>query len=414
MHWWQRIASFDVAARRFLAGAFLIELGHAFLWTLQNLYVRAVGFREAEAGQVLSMNTIGIVLATFPAAYMYDRLGPRRSLSLACVAATVGMVGMACSTALPVLKAFAVLNGAAFCLHNVVAAPFIMSIARPHERSHLFGAEFASHTSAQTVGPLLAGWLAAHSLVGWLPGADAAGLDAAQLLRGALIVGTERRTLFGILRKDRRALWVKLAIPNCIIGIGAGLTIPFINLYLTDRFALDTDALGLVMAAAAATMTVAVLAVPAVVARWGFVRATITSELLSLPFFALLAFTTDVRVAVVAVIIRQALMNVCHPIWRNFMMEITPPLWRASVNSITMLAWNAGWGFSVVAGGLLIEGTAGLLGTGTDGYAVPIVLTIALYLAALGFEAWFFWGRRGLGVATTGETLSAPHEGQID
>ena len=273
--------------------------------------------------------------------------------------------------------------------------------------------------------------------MGWLPGADAAGLDAAQLLRGALIVGallglagtlfylrlpdtatvapdTERRTLFGILRKDRRALWVKLAIPNCIIGIGAGLTIPFINLYLTDRFALDTDALGLVMAAAAATMTVAVLAVPAVVARWGFVRATITSELLSLPFFALLAFTTDVRVAVVAVIIRQALMNVCHPIWRNFMMEITPPLWRASVNSVTMLAWNAGWGFSVVAGGLLIEGTAGLLGTGTDGYAVPIVLTIALYLAAIGFEAWFFWGRRGLGVATTGETLSAPHEGQID
>ena len=278
------------------------------------------------------------------------------------------------------------------------------------------------------MGPLLAGWLAAWGLPMW---ADVGSLRVT-LIAGALLGFTavafylrlpdrsdiapasERSTLFGILSKERRGLWIKLAIPEFIIGIGAGMTIPFINLYLTDRFAMDTDGLGVVMAAAAATMTVAVLAVPAIVARYGFVRATITSELLSIPFFIALAFTTDVRIAVVAVVIRQAFMNVCHPIWRNFIMEITPPLWRAGVNSIIMLAWNLGWGVSVVAGGLLIEGTAGMLGAESDGYAVPIVITCGLYILAIAFEAWFFWGRRGLGVASSGETLSAPHEGQLD
>jgi hypothetical protein len=55
-----------------------------------------------------------------------------------------------------------------------------------------------------------------------------------------------------------------------------------------------------------------------------------------------------------------------------------------------------------------------MLGAGTDGYAVSIVLTNGLYLATSVCEAAFLWPRRGLGIASTGETLSAPHEGQID
>ena len=94
---------------------------------------------------------------------------------------------------------------------------------------------------------------------------------------------------------------------------------------------------------------------------------------------------------------RQALMNVVHPLWRNFMMEITPETWRASVNSITALAWNLGWGVSVVFGGQLIERTAGLLGDDVDGYALPMLLTIALYLAAIATEAAFFWHERERG-----------------
>ena len=82
-------------------------------------------------------------------------------------------------------------------------------------------------------------------------------------------------------------------------------------------------------------------------------------------------------------------------------MELTPERWRPSVNSMCTLGWNAGWGVSTVFGGKLIEGTAGLLGEGTDGYALPMLITIGLYVAAIVVEAVFFRGelqrgRRGL------------------
>ena len=60
--------AFSPDARRFLLGAILLELGHAFLWVLQNLYVRSVGFGDAAAGQVLASAGLGVVLSTIPAA----------------------------------------------------------------------------------------------------------------------------------------------------------------------------------------------------------------------------------------------------------------------------------------------------------------------------------------------------------
>jgi MFS family permease len=181
------------------------------------------------------------------------------------------------------------------------------------------------------------------------------------------------------------------------VGLGAGLTIPFINLYFTDRFDIAKGELGTVMAASQITMTVGLLAMPWTVRRLGLLKSTILSEALSLPFFLILAFTTDFPVAMVAFMFRAALMNLSHPMWRNLMMEITPDEWRAPVNSVSMLAWHLGWAISNQLGGELIEHSAGWAGEGTDGYVVPMLITTSVYLGAIVLEAIFFWPVRHLG-----------------
>ncbi len=406
-----RFAAIPRAARAFLAGGLLLELGHAFLWTLQNLYVRSVGYGEAQAGIVLSAQTVGILLATFPSAWMYDRFGPRRSLTLACCLAAFGMTGLALSTSLPWMLGFAALNGAAFCLHMVVAAPFVMSVSDPTTRTQLFSAEFATRNVAMTIGPLVGGYVAGTFEASFVESASLRYtllLGAALMLSGTLFYRRvppafpsdqprRRRSLFEILHRDNRHMWLRLSIPNLLVGLGAGLSIPFINLYFTDRFDVQKAHLGLLMAAASATMTVGVLATPWAIARMGFVRATILTEVLSLPFFVVMAWTTSFPLAVGAMILRSALMNLSHPIWRNFVMEITPESWRASVNSMATLAWNAGWGISTIFGGALIESTTGLLGDGVDGYAFPMIVTMALYVAAITTEGIFFWAERQRG-----------------
>ena len=409
-----RYRSFPAPARAFLAGAALLEIGHAFLWALQNLYVLSLGgFSVADAGYVNAAAAVGVVAATIPSAWAYERLGPRRSLSLACALNVAAIAGLALSASLPPLLCWSALSGAAYTLHTVVAAPFLVSVASPRDRTALFQADFAVHALMQTGGLLVACGLAGALEAGATPPTEALRLA---LLAGAAASlaalacyrrlpervagsGEARRPgeLLAILRRDHWHLWVPLALPYLLIGIGAGLSIPFINLYFTDRFALSKPVLGVVMAAACATMTLGALGTTRVVPRLGLVRATIATQALSIPFFLVLALATSLPVAIAAYVLRSALMNLGTPLWRNLVMEITPVPWRAAVNASAMLAWNVGWAASNHWGGELIDASAGWLSAGLDGYALPMLLTIATYLAAITAEARVFWRYRHIG-----------------
>ncbi len=418
--------SFSPEARHFLSGALLLELGHAFLWALQNLYVRSIGFSESDAGTLLSAGALGVVLTTIPAAALYDRLGPRRSLTLAAAGAAISLLGLANSESFVWLVIFAVLQGTSFTLHRVVAAPFIVKASRSGQRTQLFGAEFATHTIASTFGLAIAGLLAGSLQDGAIPETEA--------LRWTLCLGGlcsafsvlayrrlpddpgtsaaagehgKRHGTFAILAPRHWHLWWKLSLPHLIVGLGAGLTIPFINYYFTDRFGLAKEHLGLVMAASQVTMTVGVLATPAMVLRLGLLKATVLTEALSLPFFLILAMTASFPVALVAFVLRSALMNLSHPLWRNLMMEITPAQWRAAVNGVSMLAWNLGWGLSNHWGGELIERSAGWIGT-FDGFALPMFITLSLYILAITLETMFFWDKRHIGLAPEVAPVAPP------
>ncbi len=410
----RRYRSFSASARAFLAGAALIELGHAFQYALQNFYVLSLGFTVADAGLVNAAAAVAVVLATIPSAWLYEHLGPRRSLGLACGLNAVAIAGMALATGMLPLLLWSALSGAAYALHKVVAAPYLVSASEGPDRTHLFQADFAVHAVTMTIG-LLVSCLVAGSLEGRLQGETMA-------VRAALIAGAALSLLallpyrglparaadagdalrsplqtLAILRPRHWHLWVRVSVPHFLVGTGAGLSIPFINLYFTHRFELPKATLGLVMAAASATMVLGALATPRVVARLGLVRATILTEAFSIPFFLLLALTTSLPLAIAAYVLRSALMNLSQPLWRNLMMEITPVAWRPAVNGVSMLCWNLGWALSNQWGGELIDHSRGWLGAGFDGYALPMLLTIATYLLAIALEARFFWSVRHIG-----------------
>src|SRR5262249_8428986 len=203
-------------------------------------------------------------------AWAYARLGPRRSLSLACALNVTAVAGLAVSSHLVPLLLWSALSGAAYTLHIVVAAPFLVSVAAPRERTALLHTDFAIGTVMATGGQLLSCVLAGALEVGTtqtaalrialLAGA-AISLLALVAYRGvpqraAVRDATRRapRELLAVLRREHWPLWMPLALPHFLIGIGAGFSIPFINLYFTSRFGLGKPALGLVLGAASATM----------------------------------------------------------------------------------------------------------------------------------------------------------------
>src|SRR5262249_12968570 len=134
-------------------------------------------------------------------------------------------------------------------LFQIAAAPFLTDHSTPRERTHLFATFFASALLAGVVGNLLGGLLPqlVHTVapatsqfgayrVGLLVGAVFAASAALPLLALAGLV--EPRAAAGeappAAHETRRLR--PIAMNAGMLGLGAGLVIPFMNLYFKNRF----------------------------------------------------------------------------------------------------------------------------------------------------------------------------------
>jgi predicted MFS family arabinose efflux permease len=296
-----------------------------------------------------------------------------------------------------ILMIGAFFSGAFSTVHAVAMAPFFMRNAEASHRTELFGIASAVNTVAAVCSALGAGALA-RFLASRLDG-DAQGLKwalvVAALASAAAVVpfsrirsvpfGSESRRLRDYVYADDMRVVFKLALPSCLVGCGAGLTVPFLNLYFRDRFHQGPAAIGFYFGVAQIVTALGFLAGPLLARRFSHVRAVVMTELLSIPFFLILAVSDRLWLAVVAFWMRGALMNMNAPVSAAFGMEIVRPDQQVVTNSLRMFSWNLSWSITTALGGWLIE---------RHGYAPGMFLTIGFYLAAAGLFWSFFRERR--------------------
>jgi predicted MFS family arabinose efflux permease len=158
-----------------------------------------------------------------------------------------------------------------------------------------------------------------------------------------------------------------------MIGLGAGLIIPFLNLYFRDRFGLDEAAIGLLFAAMQGFMVISNVFGPTISRRLGLVRGVVLTQLSSVPFMVVLAMSHWYPAVVGAFFLRSALMNMNQPLASHFAMEVVPERDHAITNSLLSLSWFLAWSVSADIGGAMIERV---------GYAQPLFLAAALYVGA--------------------------------
>ena len=96
---------------------------------------------------------------------------------------------------------------------------------------------------------------------------------------------------------------------------------------------------------------------------------------LLITFFLILAFTHSVPVAILAFLVRGALMNTSHPILKNFMMKASPPGLRELQNGVLGLLWGVGWVIGPTLGGWLLDRSG-------DDYTLLMCWTVGLYFLA--------------------------------
>jgi predicted MFS family arabinose efflux permease len=169
------------------------------------------------------------------------------------------------------------------------------------------------------------------------------------------------------------ALHFKLIFPAALIGLGAGLIIPFLNLYFRDRFGLSEGKIGLLFSAMQAFMVVGNLFGPAVSKRLGLIRGVVVTQLASVPFMVVLAVSGYFPLVVASFFLRGGIMNMNQPLTSHFAMEVVPKRNHAVTNSLLSLSWFLAWSVSADIGGALIE---------RKGYTEPLLIAAGLYVIA--------------------------------
>jgi predicted MFS family arabinose efflux permease len=375
--------------RLYLWGMLLFGFGQAIFSLLFNLYLRSLGVTDSTIGQILSKVSLGAAIAALPAAFLFRRIPARALLSGAAALAALSIVLQSTLTAPELLLTVAFLSGMVLTVFRLSIAPVIMREGAPATRPFLFSASFSVFFLSAIVGSLVGGALP-HA---FLAATDSQRLALRLSLFAAAVITLLSAIPFSAMRErdagEARApspmdqlrelaeidwaLHLKLILPSTLIGLGAGLIIPFLNLYFRDRFGLTEGQIGILFSVMQGFMVVGNLFGPEVSRRLGLVRGVVWTQLASVPFMLVLALSTFFPFVAAAFFLRGGLMNMNQPLSSHFAMEVVPPRDHAITNSLLSLSWFLAWSVSADIGGHLIE---------RRGYAEPLLIAAGLYVAA--------------------------------
>lgn len=383
-----RLRRFSPNARLFLLSVFGIGLASSIFSLLLNIYLLRLGYKQDFLGLMAAIPPLVTALLAVPAGVVGDALGHRRALIIGGVLSGLGALGIGIFTG-PELLLFSIgILGLGGALLQVVSAPFMVEESQEHERTHLFSVQFALQTLASFLGSFVGGALPQLFARGLAVPESTAAVYQMALAVGVGLVFVSILPLVGMRSAPResrsaRLRWhaktptgliFKLIAPNIILGLGAGLFIPFMNVFFKLQFDVSDALLGTLFALGAVGMGIASLAGPPLAQRVGKVRTMVWTQALSLPFLGVMAFVPILWVSALAFVMRFALMPMSAPIYSLFVMEQVAPEDRATVNGWSTMAWN-----------LLFAGSAWLSGhlQVLWGFGPIFIVVCALYSSSI-------------------------------
>lgn len=400
--YWDRLSAFHPNARLYLLNVTLTGAVMGIYRLLFNFYVLSLGFDEALLGTLITTSSLTSLLAALPMGYLSDFIGRKPALIIGGLASVFGIAIMIAAPSVGVLVAMSVLIGLGQGLAGVTMGPFLMENSGEKERTYLFSFSAGFTMASAFVGNSFGGYLPA-----WMGGLLGSTASSTAAYGGALAVIAFGAALGSIplffLRKPQGganqssrfapvyyfqkqpALLGRLILPMLVTSVGAGLIMPFMNVFFRQVHHLPDPLIGSMFAWGSLAMGAGLMIAPPLAERYGKIQLVVLTQAISIPFLMMLGFAPWFMMSAAAYFVRVALMNMSGPIYQTYVMEAVEPDARATVASLVSMANNFGWALSPVLSGWLQV---------RYGFGPPFAITLVLYILSTYLYWRYFWRKQ--------------------
>jgi len=406
-HYIQPIRTFNRDARLFLWMTVINGIIFSGWQLFFNIYILQSGFERDFLGIINSLPSLSGLLLGIPIGRLSDRIGRKPALIIGIVFSGLAFLGQVTFKQPALIAIMSVFTGIFSMFLIVSQSPLMMKLSDEKNRTMLFSLNFGLQTLAGALGSLFAGQLPA--LFGTLFNVGATSAVAYQaVLIATVLLGTtaliplwmmkEPITFYEQSQPDesptesspgRTYLTIKLATPNFLIGFGAAILIPYMNVFFKDRFAISDSFMGTLFGLSSLFVGVGSIVGPRLTTiLGGKIRTVAFTQFASVIFLLMLGFTGSYWIAGIAFLFRGALMNMSAPLYSAFCMEQTHERHQGFISSILNIAWQVGWSIGPYISGLVQI---------SYGFTPLFITTTVLYLLAIGFM-WIFFGKTEMNV----------------
>lgn len=395
----KHLVAFRPNARLYLLHVILAGSAMGVFRLLFNFFALSLGFDEKLLGNLVTTSSVTALIVALPMGYLADMLGRKLALLISAACTSLAIATMVIFPSQGMLLAMNVIFGIAQSLAGVTMSPFLMENSGEHERTYLFsfsqGLQMVSASVGNWIGGYLPTWISnlrsVDAISSQAYGGSLLAVSAASglallplfLMRTPRLSHSER-TIFAPISYALKhpSLLSKLILPMLVTSIGAGLIMPFQNVFFRTVHHQPDPVIGTLFAWGSLAMGLGLLAAPPLAERMGKIKLVVITQGLSIPFLILLGFAPWFWVSAAAYYVRVALMNMSSPVYQTFVMEKVEPSARATVASLTSMSWNFGWAFSpMISGWLQVR----------YGFGPPFLGTIILYTISVALYWAFFW-----------------------
>ena len=376
---------FQPNARRFLVLSFLLAFAQNAFALVFNLYILKLGYSRDFMGSLGSLPMLVVAALAVPLALTCSKLSARNTLLISLGLSFLAMCGLSFFEGRAALMFFSALSGAAAAFFSITAYPLMARNSAESERQDLFSGQFAVSMLASFAGNLSAGWFTGLGAAVFFSGEESPAAYRLTMLAACAFIAAAAWPAFRIKEAPLRAqaggaisgikLSRALAVfaPQLMVGFGAGMIMPYLNVFFKSGFDLHIGSLGFYMSLMPLAMAVGAMIGPWLVRRQGRVGAMITFQALSIPFLATMGFSGLLLPTVLATFVRTLLMNASWPVYSVFMLGHFPAVQHTGASAM----YSAGWNLTYALGARL----SGRLQM-DSGFTLPFLITIVCYCAA--------------------------------